>query len=323
MDSTDDSSIPSKAVADDRPQTHRPGTLSAIESVSRLAAVSIAVIYAAGFLIVTTHCSQFGIVEFSPFRPRIFSAGALFALLLAVPLLAVSRAFRFYGLGSDTAPSIRLKPENVQYLRVSVAAQFYFICFSLCFPSLVLFPPGYFEIKPWGFTLTLLAYVLLAVASVAERERFDSHPLRWTVLSFLCTIGLLVVGFQFWGRSYFWLSVWYFFVATSALYLHDVSDNPAKIKGLAWEKGILYSLTVVLAFATGIYARISPSFGGGSPTPAVLHLATDLPISSSRSVRVLLVDENDFGYYVLKPGQQSTAYFLRRDSVSSIEFERR
>jgi hypothetical protein len=134
---------------------------------------------------------------------------------------------------------------------------------------------------------------------------------------------LVVVAFLFWSRSYFWLSIWYYFVAIATVYLHGVFESPEKRKGLEREKAILYCVTVILAFATGIYGRISPSFGGGSPLPAVLHLATEAPISSSRSVRVLLVDENDYGYYVLKPGDQSTAYFLRRDLVSSIEFEKR
>jgi hypothetical protein len=312
-----------KVAAESESEPPRRGNVSLLETASRLGALSIAVIYAAGFLIITLHDSQFGIVEFSPFRPRIFSAGALFALLLAVPVLAVSRAFHFFGLRSATAASIRVRPENVKYLRLSVAIEFYFVCFGLWFPSLVLFPPGYIEIKPWGLTLLLVVAAFIALAMVAQQQRFDSHPLSSTILSFLCATALVVVAFLFWSRSYFWLSIWYYFVAIATVYLHGVFESPEKRKGLEREKAILYCVTVILAFATGIYGRISPSFGGGSPLPAVLHLATEAPISSSRSVRVLLVDENDYGYYVLKPGDQSTAYFLRRDLVSSIEFEKR
>jgi len=323
MDNTGASPSLPKVAAESEPEPPRRGNVSLLETASRLGAVSIAVIYAAGFLIITLHDSQFGIVEFSPFRPRIFSAGALFALLLAVPVLAVSRAFHFFGLRNPTAVSIRVRPENVKYLRLSIGFDFYFICFGLCFPSLVLFPPGFTEIKPWGFPLLLTVAALFASAMVAQRERFDPHPFSSTILSFLSATALVVVAFLFWGRSYFWLSIWYYFVAIAAVYLHGVFESPEQRKGLEWEKAILFCLTVLLAFASGIYGRMNPSFGGGSPMPAVLHLVTEAPISSSRSVRVLLVDENDYGYYVLRPDQQSTAYFLRRDLVSSIEFARR
>jgi len=311
-----------KVAAQSESEPPRRGNVSPLETASRLAAVFIAVIYAAGFLIITLHDSQFGIVEFSPFRPRIFSAGALFALLLAVPVLAVSRAFHFFGLRNPAAVSIQVRPENVKYFRLSVGFDFYSVCFALCFPSLVLFPPGYIEIKPWGFTLLLAVIALFALVMVAQRERFDSHPFSSTTLSFLSATALVVVAFLFWSRAYFWLSIWYYFVGIAAVYLHGVFESPERRKGLEWEKAILYCVTVALAFASGIYGRINPSFGGGRPMPAVLHLVTEAPISSSRSVRVLLVDENDYGYYVLKPGDQSTAYFLRRDLVSSIEFEK-
>jgi len=318
--STGESPPPGQVAAPN--EAPRRGNLSILETASRLTAVSIAVIYAAGFLVVTLHDSQFGIVPFSPFRPRIFSAGALFGLLLAVPVLSVSRGFEFLGLRNRAALSIRVRPENVKYLRLSAEFELYLVCFALCFPSLVLFPPGYLEIKPWGFTLVIAVVALDAFVYAAQQKRFDWHPLTVTIMSFLSAAALVVVTYLFWSRSYFWLSIWYYSVAIVTVYLQGVFEKPERIKSFQWEKAVLSCLAVVLAFATGIYGRISPSFGGGSPMPAVLHLVTAAPISSSTSVSVLVVDENDYGYYVLRPGEDGKAYFLRRDSVSSIEFER-
>ncbi|MGA2607944.1 MAG: hypothetical protein ABSH01_10880 [Terriglobia bacterium] len=319
----DVSSPPPKVAARSEPEPPRRGNVSLLESASRLGAFFIAAVYAGGYLIIALHGSHFGIVEFSPFRPRIFSAGALLALLLVVPLVAASRAFHLFGLRNPALVSVPVKPENVKYLQLSCKFDFYNICFGLCALSAILFPPDYLQTRPWGLTFFFAVLAFAVVSVVAQKKRFDPHPLSSTVLSALSATAVAVVAFQFFGRSFFWLSIWYYFVGIAALYLHGVFESPDKRTGLEWEKAIFFLLSALVAFATVIYGRIAPSFGGGSPIPAVLHLATDVPISSSRSMSVLMVDENDYGYYVLKPGQESTAYFLRRDQVSSIEFGNR
>ncbi len=301
-------------------QRPREEKLSLLETVSRFGAFSIAVTYAAGFLIIASHGSRFGIVEFSPFRPRIFAAGALFALLVAVPVLAVSRVFHFFDLRNPSAVSITVRHENLRFFRLSLAFDFYFACFGLCFFSLVLFPPGFIEPKPWGFTLVLMVIALFASTMIVQQKHFDLRPLSSTLLSFLSASALALVAFSFWGRTHFWLSVWYYFVGIATVYLHGVFEDRQRQKELEWEKAILYFVGMVLAFATGIYSRINPSLGGGSPIPAVVHLTAIAPVSSSKSVSVLVVSENEFGYFVLKPGQETPTYFLRRDLVSAIEF---
>jgi hypothetical protein len=283
--------------------------------------------YVAGYLIVTLHHSQFGIVEFSPIRPRIFSAGALFLLLLAVPFLAVSRVFHFFGLQDPKAAVsrtlFRVAPENARYLRLSIAFDFYFVCYGLSIPSLFLFPSGYLEfleLGPWGWGFFLAAAILSVLANLAQRKRFDLRPLSSTVLSLLCAVALVLQAFLYCGRSFFWLSAWYYFVGVATVLVHDIFGTADKVKIFEWERIIPSALAAVLAFATGIYGRVSPSFGGGGPTPAVFQLTAETPISSSRSVQVLLIDENDYGYYVERKGGSKTAYFLRRDLVSSISF---
>ena len=66
---------------------------SVLETVSKAGAVLLAIIYAAGFLIVILHHAQYGIAEFNPLKPKIFSAGILFGLLFAAPAVA---GYRFY-----------------------------------------------------------------------------------------------------------------------------------------------------------------------------------------------------------------------------------
>src|SRR6266480_1236037 len=75
------------------PQQKESQFRSVLETVSKAGAILLAVIYAVGFLIVVLHHAQYGIAEFNPLKPKIFSAGILFALLFAVPAIA---AYRFY-----------------------------------------------------------------------------------------------------------------------------------------------------------------------------------------------------------------------------------
>jgi hypothetical protein len=317
------SSSPVTITSGGKPELKFRDNLSTLESASRLGAFFIAAVYAAGYLVIAFHDSRFGIVEFSPFRPRIFSAGALLTLLILIPLIAVSRQFHLFGLRNPALHVVPVKPENAKHLQFSCKFDFYSICVALSVPSAILFRPGYLDVKPWGLTLGFTLLVFLSLSIIVQQKRFDSRPLSATVLSLISAASIAVVVFQFWSRSFFWLSVWYYFVGIAALYLHGVFESTEKSIKWEWERAILFGLSVLVAFATVIYGRITPSFGGGRPIVAVLHLTSDVPMSTSRSLNVLMVDENEYGYYVLKPSQENKAYFIRRDLVSSIEFGNR
>lgn len=98
----------------------------------------------------------------------------------------------------------------------------------------------------------------------------------------------------------------------------------SEVKKLEWERFaptfLIFSLSI---YATQVYGKIKPSYGGGMPTPVVLHFASKNPLSESGDEgRLLLIDETDHGYYLLKNTTETKSYFVRRDVVVVVVYER-
>ncbi len=294
--------------------------LTADISISRLSAGLAAAGYVAGFVIVALHDQKFGIMELNPFRSRVVSAGVLFGLLVAIPVLAVSRTFQLFGLRNKSAVSFLVAADKVKYAKLAVYADFYFVCFVLSFLSGVFFPPSFLDVRPWGYLLALATVAVVAAVWVVRDKAFDSQAVGFVVLSFAAAGGLAVVGYFYWSHTMLLLSFWYYLVSMVAVYGRGLFNENQKWRTVAWDKYVLYGIGIVAIFAVGIYGRIKPSFGGGRPIPVVLQFPSGDPISGSKTARLLLVDENDYGYYVLMPDRIGVAYFVRRDLVSTIEF---
>lgn len=78
-------------------------------------------------------------------------------------------------------------------------------------------------------------------------------------------------------------------------------------------------LVLVAFYASNIYGRILPKYGGGAPTPVVLYLNRPLPWDASGAATTLLLDETDQGYFVTMPGGDG-ALFIPRSDVSAAYF---
>ncbi len=95
------------------------------------------------------------------------------------------------------------------------------------------------------------------------------------------------------------------------------------MKQLEWERFAPTLLIVPLSiYATQVYGKIKPSYGGGMPTPVVLHFSGKNAMSESAEARALLIDETDHGYYLLRNAAEKKSYFVRRDAVIAVVFER-
>jgi hypothetical protein len=98
-----------------------------------------------------------------------------------------------------------------------------------------------------------------------------------------------------------------------------LKDSEARRK-FEWEQLLPVVAGVVFVYGVYLYRYIMPYFGGGRPTPSTLYLASKVPFSNSESSEVQFLEETSSGYYVLAPGDEKHAYFLRRDLVSAIHF---
>lgn len=70
---------------------------SYVESLTRITASSLVLMYGIGFLILSIHEARFGISQFSPLRARIIFVGFTFTVLAALPAAAHHYGFAYFG----------------------------------------------------------------------------------------------------------------------------------------------------------------------------------------------------------------------------------
>jgi hypothetical protein len=292
-----------------------------LEITARSAGVFLAAVYATGFLIVALHHAQYGISQFDPLKPKIFSTGVVFFLLTAAPVMLAFRAFNIFGL-RPKSPTFLLtcKPENATLLKLVVGFSLLPATLGLSNLFLFFFVP-FDDWKPWGVTCLVVVMTGFVVIGIFETKHFDKHPLLFTVSDVTLAVLLVVVMYRFLDHHQMNFILWSYGVAIGALMLSKVL-RAEEIKQFEWERQFSAIAIVLLTYSTAIYGKIKPSFGGGAPTSVVLYFSGTTPISNSDSADVLLLEETDHGYYVLKNAQEPTAYFLRRELVSAIHFEK-
>jgi hypothetical protein len=68
-----------------------------LDLVSHAGGLLLVALYVAGFLVAPFANASRGVVELSLFRARVLSAGVLFLVFLALPILEAGRAFGLFG----------------------------------------------------------------------------------------------------------------------------------------------------------------------------------------------------------------------------------
>ena len=109
---------------------------SFLTEASQKGGVFVAVVYAAGFLVVTLHQERFGIAELSFLRPHIFLAGTLFVLLSALPVYSILQLRGYIGPTRTVIPGGR-PITRVAHYQLDVAIGFYAWCYVLASCSLL------------------------------------------------------------------------------------------------------------------------------------------------------------------------------------------
>lgn len=294
--------------------------VAGLEVTARAAAIFVTIVYGTGFLIVAIHHAQYGIAQFDPLKPKIFSTGIVFVLLAALPTIAAFRTFQLFGFSlDDRVFSLVSKPENELARKIVIGISFLLAAQGLSFALTFLFEP-FADPKPWGVTcLVVLAGLYITLGFLAKKY-FDDHPGFYVCANLLLMVLYLVALYRFYDHRQLALLLWFYGVGMGAIVLSKWL-RPEKIRQIEWEQRFPAIAVVLLTYSTSIYGHIKPSFGGGVPSPVALYLTGKTPISSTDVADVLLLEETDHGYYVLPNAGEKSAYFIRRDLVSAIHFQ--
>jgi len=102
------------------PPAQRPAMSSRLELAVKFGALFVGFIYALGFIIIAIHHAQFSIPQFDPLKPKIFSTGLVFLLMVGAPAIAAFRAQGLLGLRTTTGVVIPSQPQNRDWLTLAI-----------------------------------------------------------------------------------------------------------------------------------------------------------------------------------------------------------
>ena len=287
-----------------------------LEIITRSFALFIGSVYAAGFLVVSIYLAEYGVIPTSLFRPRFVGAGVLFLVFVGLPAPAAIFARRSVERTAAHPPSpTDSKPTQVPFFPFLAFLYVYSI-----FPAIFLSGfRGDRVVFDWQLLIIAATY-LAAIGGITYARMFGALNWRGDILSLLCATLLLVVlgdcaspGFQL---TVIWVT-WAGAVGESLVRnWHSISRFEAH--------GPEFVLAAILAsagfFAKAIYPKIGPEFGGGLPSPAIIQFDEAPPFGMPARSSVLLLEESEEGYFVLRGKGATKAVFLPRRVVGGIYF---
>jgi hypothetical protein len=292
--------------------------------VTQFAAVAIALVYGAGFIIVTFYQARLGISDFNVLRPKIIMAGIAFWILLLLPLGIAFRWFDAFGFSSSRpvgehrfweTPTQRHKT-GLRVLRIGV-----FIVLASSFAPgfrLLLFAS---QAQPRSTFISVSLFAGVVVCLVWGKNAFAKSPLLFSGLVILLCVAAFVAEATYGNLTIFFIACW--FVLVPAL----VGWFSFMLKGETWrsiefETQLPIVLGVLLFYSAALYPRLRPQFGGGQPFNVVVFLAEQSPIGASGSqIAAQLIEQTAEGYY-LRPTGSESVYFIPRSSVGTVRFVR-
>ncbi len=290
------------------------------ELLVKTSAGLLAVVYGAGFIVVSWHHASFGINSFELLRPRVLSAGVSFVVLTGLPALTALRSFGLGGFTTGIGTGISASPNRRGRLKVVLAVALYPFVYGIA-AQLV----GFFErthdgeIQPWQtlpFTLALL------IGAQIAKKHFDSYPGLITLGVSALVLWFFIISLHFADSTPLALSGWFYLVGLLAAWLgHNSGRTLESFKGWSWEYHLPVIVGVLLFYSHSIYGRLKPECGGGSPIPATLYLSEAMQmIGDQRRVPIYLLDETPDGFFVLLSKRDPNGVFIQRSKVESIDF---
>lgn len=282
-------------------------------------------VYVCGFLVVSVHLASYGIVEFELLRPRVISAGVLFLIFLAVSASVASYVYDFFGSKGlkekrdfEAGTSVH---GHILY-NLSVKSILFWDLFTLealtaCFMAI---PLGIFEPHARIIWYYLSVAIIWSTLNAAFHIWFSKKPILCGGCAFFAlTLGVAgLVVMKMWTELY--LVAWFVISGRMSAYIVQEIRVLVEGRGVNLHKWFLGTLGVIVLFAVGVYPKVVPVIGGGSPVAIGLQFTDKSPLDGSLKPRVWLIDETDKGFYVLRSKEDKKGIFLRRELVSAVYY---
>lgn len=291
--------------------------------LSKYGIVIVGGVYFAGFLIVTLHEAQFGIYQPSPFKPRVLAAGALFAVLATVVAMGSLTVYDLLPLRSLTFISGTLVSRKLQLYRWTTLS-FYYLLAVQVITSLSLFAfdrSSLLQGMSRSGTILWPCFGIVTIGWLLKvRQESERTPSRFALLSALLLLLWFILGLSS-PTPFFWFNVWAWvtgMIAVALVVAFDrLDDDP-----VAAFMALSCIITPPYLFAEKVYPHIRVEWGGGAPQKATLQLVSPMRPHGTLNEEVLLLEESEYGYFVLTSDQNRVAHFVPRQKVDGLSFDK-
>jgi hypothetical protein len=310
-----------------------------IERVAKLLTFALPLVYVCGFVVLSLYEAEFGIVDLSLVRVKALACGIAFVFFVAYPAIVGIRAFELFGLVKPAAARVDLGDKsNILYFRIIQVVDLYLIASYISLGLRVLFVPKvtvwimegseYLDQRPisllaflaWGMCGASFVLGLVSVAAIGKH--FRKKPKLATLLALLTGILFALLNFRMSDHLYFEIVGWCFLISLVSVLATSLIQAGKGLRAVDWELGIFAAFTIFTPwFATSLYGKIKPAFGGGCPAPVKMYLSVENALLKGKTPNVLVVEETEQGYYVIDPtSDDKRAIFMPRSVVSTAQF---
>jgi hypothetical protein len=283
------------------------------------AALAIA-LYGIGFLVVSLHHSWYGITVSELLRPKMLSAGILFAVLFALASLENSREMGLFGFRQQP-PIHEGMEKNIKVLLSSLMITGLNFVIGIVAVNVILCP-ALMEVsnrRQW-YKWLIVILGATAAAKIPARKWFRRWPVTCGTLALaaLITDGYAITRLDNLGLVL--LMLFYCLVGLLTHFLTPVITERGKLRHLNWYFWLANSITLLTMYSLLIYPRVKSSLGGGAPNPIAVQFFDKSPLDGAPLDHIWLIDETAAGFYVLLAKDEKKAVFIPRSIVSAVYF---
>lgn len=278
------------------------------------AAIVFAFIYAIGFLVLSIHHAGFGIETTEPFKPKVFSAGVLFAVLAGVPCVAMARLLEMFGHRMPRTQVV--EGEGTAYIGLHRILDFWGIAVGLRIGSAILFEPVELFPKYPGWLFYIICCAIWTTAFIWFTD-LNRWPVRTVVIKFTFTASVAAIVVRYNSHDFFLQAVWFYLVGLIFLWVRSVRNRGIAI---TWERQGFAVVGMVALFVVLVYGHIKSAYGGGAPIRIDMSFTRPTLFSVNKTEGGFLVEQDSQGYYVVHKAQDTETHFIPRDAVGEIVF---
>jgi hypothetical protein len=316
-------SLPENKVVTSSEDTAKSGVglKDLLENVSKIITSLVVTCYLIGFVIIITLNQKYGVANFNFLRVRVIAAGVLFVALTCVPVMLWAGIF-----GSDIAARVlslfgrEFTASAHRPLRWALRAPLFVSAAKFlsvyCSQALHVNDDQAFLLA--AIRLAFLGFVVCGMIFVLSKVY--PHSSHWLILVFVVMFSAAEIYFY---TRYGPDRLFYYFMTWGVLVLLTkyLLSQSHRFVGAQWLLIVVMFLLIPFVFSEEIYSRIPLGMLGGQPKTVTLQFSDGAPFDpDKKKVEVLLLDEEDAGFYILPSDSRASAAFIPRSRVEAMYF---